>query len=62
MTTLILNNTTTNTVSVLTLAADPNWAVPKTVTIDNHNYETRRKDSEGNVVTYQLSDSGVSQN
>lgn len=56
MTTLILNRT-----EVITLATNPKWIVPEFVIVNNHKYETRSKEEIGNIVTYNLSDSGVTQ-
>lgn len=46
---------------VMSMAADPRWAVPSIQTVNHHNYEVRGKDEEGDVITYSLSDSAVDQ-
>jgi len=56
MTTLILNRT-----EIVQLATDPNWSIPEFVKVAGINYETREKIIEGDVITYSLSDSGVTQ-
>lgn len=56
MTSIILNGT-----ELITLSIDPQWQVPTTVRINEHNYETRRKEVIGDTVTYLLSDSGILQ-
>lgn len=56
MITLILNRT-----KIIPLATDPNWIVPEFVTFAGKNYETRKKDVNGTVITYSLTDSGVTQ-
>lgn len=49
MTTIILNRT-----EVVPIATDPNWAVPEIVIFAGKNYETRRKDVDGTIITYSL--------
>lgn len=59
---VIINRVEANEREVTPLLIDPNWAVPSIVTISNRNYEVRGKQSSNNIVTYSVSDSGVSQN